>query len=67
MTIFSKLSTGLSPRSSYIIRGIYGNMTEMISVRAYCSCLEQRPECLIAAACQAPKIHYMQRPDLRAN
>ena len=43
--IIPKLSTGLGPRSSYIIMGIYGYMTVRITVGAYCSGLEQKPIC----------------------
>ena len=62
--IFPKLSTGLGPRSTYIIRGIYGYRTVTNTVRAYCSRLEQKPICLLQQPVTAPEntVHTASRP-----
>ena len=59
-----KLSTGLGPRSSYIIVDIYGYMTVRITVRAYCSGLEQKPICPLPRPVTAPEntVHTAPRP-----
>ena len=54
----------LDPRSTYIIRGIYGYRTVINTVRAYCSGLEQKPICLLQQPVTAPEntVHTASRP-----